>query len=52
MDAPFLIAAVLTLLSAIAAISLRNVVHCALCLTLTFLGLATLYRNWARSLSG
>ncbi len=43
MDAPFLIAAALTLLSAIAAISLRNVVHCALCLSLTFLGLAALY---------
>ncbi len=43
MDAPFLIAASLTLLSAIAAISLRNLVHCALCLALTFIGLATLY---------
>ncbi len=43
MDAPFLIAAAMTLLSAIAAISLRNVVHCALCLSVALLGLAALY---------
>jgi len=39
----FLILALLTALSAVASISLRNLVHCALALTLTFAGLAALY---------
>jgi NADH:ubiquinone oxidoreductase subunit 6 (subunit J) len=40
---PFIIIAVLTLASAVAAMSLRNLVHCALALTLTFAGLAAFY---------
>ena len=40
---PFAIIAVLTCASAAAAMSLRNLVHCALCLTMTFAGLAALY---------
>ena len=35
--------AVVTLATAVAAMSLRNLVHCALCLVGTFLGLALLY---------
>jgi NADH-quinone oxidoreductase subunit J len=40
---PFAIIAVLTLASAVAAMSLRNLVHCALALTVTFAGLASFY---------
>jgi NADH-quinone oxidoreductase subunit J len=40
---PFLVIAVVTLLTAIAAISLRNLVHCALFAALTFAGLAALF---------
>jgi NADH-quinone oxidoreductase subunit J len=43
MDAPFIIIGGLTVISALAAMSLRNLVHCALCLTITFAGLAALY---------
>jgi NADH-quinone oxidoreductase subunit J len=43
MDAAFLIIAGLTVISALAAMSLRNLVHCALCLAITFAGLAALY---------
>src|SRR5881397_1921660 len=43
MPLPFIIAAVLTLISAVAAMSLRNLVHCALCLIVTFAGLAALF---------
>jgi len=39
----FAIIAVVTISSAIAAMSLRNLVHCALCLVGTFTGLAALY---------
>ena len=39
----FAIIAALTLVSAIAAVSLRNIVHCALLLTVTFAGLAMFY---------
>jgi NADH-quinone oxidoreductase subunit J len=39
----FFILALLTVLSAVAAISLRNLVHCALALTVAFGGLAALY---------
>lgn len=46
-DAPisiaFLVVALVTLASAIAAMSLRNLVHCGLCLALTFAGLAVIY---------
>jgi len=40
---PFAIIAVLTLASAVAAVSLRNLVHCVLMLTVTFAGLAAFY---------
>jgi NADH-quinone oxidoreductase subunit J len=43
MTVPFAIIAVLTLASAVAAMSLRNLVHCALSLTVTFAGLAAFY---------
>src|SRR2546422_6597939 len=39
----FTILALLTLAGAIAALSLRNLVHCALALTVAFAGLAALY---------
>ena len=39
----FTILAGFTLVSGVAAVSLRNLVHCALCLTLTFAGLAALF---------
>jgi NADH-quinone oxidoreductase subunit J len=40
---PFALLAVLTLAGAVAAISLRNLVHCALALTVAFAGLAAVY---------
>jgi NADH-quinone oxidoreductase subunit J len=40
---PFAIIAALTIASAVAAMSLRNLVHCALSLVVTFAGLAMLY---------
>jgi len=43
MTIPFAILAVLTLSAAVAAMSLRNLIHCALALTATFAGLAALY---------
>jgi len=43
MTLPFAIIAGLTAGSAIAAVSLRNLVHCALCLVVTFAGLAALF---------
>ena len=43
MELAFLILSVMTLASAWAAMRLRNLVHCALCLTLTFAGLAGFY---------
>src|SRR6266516_283767 len=43
MSVPFAIIAVVTLASAIAAMSLRNLVHCALSLVITFAGLAVFY---------
>ena len=43
MNCTFVILAALTFVSAVAAMSLRNLVHCALALAMTFIGLATLY---------
>lgn len=43
MQIAFAILAALTLVSAVAATSLRNLVHCALSLAVTFAGLAALY---------
>ncbi|HTD88935.1 MAG TPA: NADH-quinone oxidoreductase subunit J [Candidatus Binatia bacterium] len=43
MTATFAILALVTVVSAVAALSLRNLVHCALALAVTFAGLAGLY---------
>jgi len=43
MSLPFAITAFLIAFSAVAAMSLRNLVHCALCLMVTFAGLAALF---------
>lgn len=43
METGFFIIAGITAVGAIAAMSLRNLVHCALCLTIAFAGLAALY---------
>ena len=43
MTLPFIIIAALTLASAVAAMSLRNLIHCALSVAVTFAGLAMLY---------
>jgi NADH-quinone oxidoreductase subunit J len=43
MPASFYILAAFTTISAVAAMSLRNLVHCALCLALSFLGVAGLF---------
>ncbi len=43
MPPPFAIIAVLTVAAAVAAMSLRNLVHCALALTVAFAGLAATY---------
>ncbi len=43
MNVVFIILAVFTLAGAVAAMALRNLVHCALALTVTFAGLAALY---------
>lgn len=43
MPVVFLLLSIVTLAGAVAAISLRNLVHCALSLTVTFVGLASLY---------
>lgn len=41
--AVFVIISLVTLASGVAAMALRNLVHCALCLAVTFAGLAALY---------
>lgn len=43
MSPTFAIIAMLTIAAAVAAVSLRNLVHCALALVVTFLGLAATY---------
>jgi NADH-quinone oxidoreductase subunit J len=43
MSLAFVLIALVTVVSAIAAVSLRNLVHCALSLVMTFAGLAALY---------
>ena len=43
MEIPFAIIAALTIVAGIAAMSLRKLVHCALCLALVFAGLAAMY---------
>ena len=39
----FIITALITMASAIAAMTLRNLVHCVLCLTVTFAGIALVF---------
>ncbi len=48
MTLTFTILALVTLAGAIAAMSLRNLVHCALCLMMTFGGLAALFLQLTR----
>ncbi len=43
MTVPFLILAVLTVVGTVAAMAMRNLIHCVLALTLSFAGLAALY---------
>lgn len=43
MEPAAVIAALLALVGAVAAVSLRNLIHCALCLVLTFFSVAALY---------
>src|SRR5512137_1895440 len=43
MSIPFLIIAVLTIAAAVAAMTLRNLVHCALAVAVAFVGLAATY---------
>lgn len=43
MPISFYILAAFTIISALCAMSLRNLIHCALCLALTFLGVAGLF---------
>ncbi len=43
MDWPFIIIAVLTIAAAAAAMSLRNLIHCALAVAVAFVGLAATY---------
>lgn len=43
MSPVFFILAVFTLASAVSAMVLRNLIHCALCLALTFVGIAALF---------
>ena len=45
MSATFIILAVLTISAAVAAMTLRNLVHCALAVAVTFVGLAATYLN-------
>ena len=52
MHIAFPIIAALTLVSAIAAMSLRNLVHCALCLAVAFAGLAALYLQLGAPFAG
>ena len=43
MPPSFWIIAALTIIGALAAMTLRNLIHCALCLALTFIGIAGLF---------
>jgi NADH-quinone oxidoreductase subunit J len=52
MTLPVLILAVVTLSGAVAAMTLRKLVHCALALTVAFAGLATLYLSLDAQFAG
>src|SRR5205085_9833708 len=51
-NAAFLIIAAITLVSAACAMSLRNLVHCGLCLAITFAGLAAAYLHLSAEFVG
>src|SRR6266480_659123 len=52
MTLTFAILAVLTVGSAVAAMTLRNLVHCALALAITFAGLAAIYLQLSAQFAG
>ncbi len=52
MNLPFLILAILTLAGAVAAMTMRHLVHCALALVVSFAGLAALYLNLGAEFAG
>jgi NADH-quinone oxidoreductase subunit J len=52
MTLPFLILALVTLAGGVAAMTLRRLVHCALALTIAFIGLAALYLNLGAEFAG
>lgn len=45
MSTPFFLIAVLTIAAAVATMTLRNLIHCALAVAVTFVGLAAMYLN-------
>lgn len=52
MSLPFVVISIVTLAGAIAAVSLRNMVHCALSLTIAFVGLAAFYLHLGAQFAG
>ena len=52
MSATFIILAVLTITAAVAAMTLRNLVHCALAVAVTFIGLAATYLHLNAQFAG
>jgi NADH-quinone oxidoreductase subunit J len=52
MTLTFIITACITVASAVAAMTLRNLVHCALALAITFAGLAALYLQLSAQFAG
>lgn len=52
MTLPFVILAILTVAGAVSAVSLRNLVHCALSLVLSFVGLAAFYLHLDAQFAG
>lgn len=52
MTIPFVVLCILTVGGAVAAMTLRNLVHCALCLAVTFAGLAAFYLQLQAQFAG
>ncbi len=52
MNPVFFILAVVTLAGALGAVALRNMVHCALCLAVTFIGIAALFLHQGAQFAG
>jgi NADH:ubiquinone oxidoreductase subunit 6 (subunit J) len=52
MSIPFVIIAVLTITAAVAAMTLRNLIHCALAVAVTFVGLAASYLSLHAQFAG